>query len=72
MSEVRERVRKKYAETARHSGGGSCGCGSGECCDVGTSDAGVLYGEQVGEVPDTAVLAILGCGNPDAVAELRA
>ena len=72
MSEVRERVRKKYAEAARHSGGGSCGCGSSGCCDVGTSDGGVLYGEQVGEVPDAAVLASLGCGNPVVVAELRA
>jgi hypothetical protein len=32
----------------------------------------VLYGEQVGEVPEAAALASLGCGNPVAVAELRA
>jgi hypothetical protein len=72
MSEVRERVREKYAEAARQAGDGGCGCGSGGCCDVGTSDAGVLYGEQVGEVPEAAALASLGCGNPVAVAELRA
>jgi arsenite methyltransferase len=71
MSEVRERVRKAYAEAARHVGAGGCGCGSGGCCDAGTSDAGELYGEQAGEVPERAALASLGCGNPVAVAELR-
>ena len=71
MSEVRERVRQKYAEAARQAGGGGCGCGSGGCCDVGTSDAGVLYGDLTGEVPEAAALASLGCGNPVAVAELR-
>jgi SAM-dependent methyltransferase len=72
MSEVRERVREKYAEAARQSGGGSCGCRSSGCCDVGTSDAGVLYGDLTGEVTEAAALASLGCGNPVAVAELRA
>ena len=36
-----------------------CGCGSGGCCDAGTSDAGELYGEQAGEVPQEAALASL-------------
>jgi SAM-dependent methyltransferase len=71
MSEVRDRVRRTYAEAARHVGGGGCGCGSGGCCDAGTSDAGELYGEQASEVPERAALASLGCGNPVAVAELR-
>src|SRR6266508_4661950 len=71
----REQVRQRYAEAARAAEGGACcGCGSGSCCegeDVG--DFGeVLYSvEQRGELPDAAVLASLGCGNPTAVAELR-
>jgi len=71
MSEVREHVREKYAEAARQVGAGGCGCGSGGCCEAGTSDGGELYGEQAGEVPEGASLASLGCGNPVAVAELR-
>jgi arsenite methyltransferase len=71
MSEIRERVRRTYAVAALHVGMEGCGCGSGGCCDAGTSDAGELYGEQAGEVPEGAALASLGCGNPVAVAELR-
>ena len=70
MSDVREHVREKYAEAARQSGAAGCGCGSG-CCDVGSSDAGLLYGDLAAEVPEGAALASLGCGNPVAVAELR-
>jgi arsenite methyltransferase len=71
MSEIRERVRRTYAEAALHVGVEGCGCGSGGCCDAGTSDAGELYGEQAGEVPQEAALASLGCGNPVAVSDLH-
>jgi arsenite methyltransferase len=71
VSEVREHVREKYAEAARQVGGSGCGCGSSGCCDVGTSDADLLYGGLAVEVPDAAAQASLGCGNPVAVAELR-
>ena len=75
--DVREAVRARYAaaaESVSREGSGSC-CGS----DVALSDeearvfgAG-LYGEdERGELPDTATMASLGCGNPTAVAELRA
>src|SRR5436190_3634524 len=76
--ELREEVRRRYAESARavtEGRTGDCGCGSGSCCSA-ESDAGMfgeaLYdGEQRGELPETAALASLGCGNPTAVAELR-
>jgi arsenite methyltransferase len=77
--ELREEVRRRYAEAARrvveHSDG--CGCGSGSCCADGESDAEKfgesLYDvEQRGELPDAAALASLGCGNPTAVADLQA
>jgi arsenite methyltransferase len=76
--ELREEVRRRYAESARAVVGrsGECGCGSGSCCADGESDAAkfgeALYdAEQRGELPAAATLASLGCGNPTAVAELR-
>jgi SAM-dependent methyltransferase len=69
---LREEVRRKYADSAQAFAGG---CGSGSCCgdSEATADFGqALYdAEQRGELPETAALASLGCGNPTAVAELR-
>lgn len=72
--DVKEVVREKYGQaalrvTARQ--GGCCGSAPGalDCCDPITAnlyDAG-----QVGEVPDAAMQASLGCGNPTALAELK-
>nr|AUN35922.1 SAM-dependent methyltransferase DSY4148 [uncultured bacterium] len=68
-------VKQKYGEAALRvaSGAGNACCGSAPsitgCCDPITSnlyDAG-----QVGQIPETAVLASLGCGNPTALAELQ-
>jgi len=76
--ELREEVRRRYAESARAviEGAESCGCGSGSCCADGATDEGkfgeALYdAEQRGALPEAAALASLGCGNPTAVAELR-
>src|SRR5438128_10863432 len=77
--ELREEVRRRYAESARavtEGNSADCGCGSGSCCGDGESDASksgeALYdAEQRGELPEAATLASLGCGNPTAVAELR-
>ena len=81
-NDLREEVRRRYAESAKAVTGESegCGCGSGSCCTddseasaVGSAKFGeVLYeAEQRGELPDAAVLASLGCGNPTAVADLH-
>src|ERR671936_3044601 len=74
---LREEVRRRYAESARSvtEGGSGCGCGSGSCCE-GESEAGVfgtaLYdAEQREALPEAAALASLGCGNPTAVADLH-
>jgi arsenite methyltransferase len=76
--DLREEVRRRYAESARAvtESAGGCGCGSGSCCEGGEIDAGTfgeaLYdAEQRGELPDAALLASLGCGNPTAVADLH-
>jgi arsenite methyltransferase len=74
--ELREEVRRRYAESARAVGGGSSpGCGSGSCCEGETDAANfgeVLYDdEQRGELPEAAARASLGCGNPVLVADLN-
>jgi SAM-dependent methyltransferase len=76
--ELREEVRRRYAESARAvtEGSGGCGCGSGACCAEAGSDGESFVeafydAEQRGELPDAAVLASLGCGNPTAVADLH-
>jgi arsenite methyltransferase len=75
-TELRDEVRRRYAESARAvtEGTGGCGCGSGSCCEgeVGAGFGEALYDiEQRGELPDAAVLSSLGCGNPTAVADLN-
>ncbi len=76
---LREQVRLRYAEAARAAETGGCGCtDSGGCCgnaacdgEEGTFGEALYDAEQRGELPDAAVLASLGCGNPTAVAELH-
>jgi SAM-dependent methyltransferase len=77
LDELREQVRQRYAEaaTAATHGRAACDCGGGECCEHVTAEAGYaeeFYSrEERGELPETAVLASLGCGNPVAVADLH-
>ncbi|MGZ8797368.1 MAG: arsenite methyltransferase [Thermoanaerobaculia bacterium] len=69
MSEVKEAVREHYARAAmRVREKKASGCGT-SCCDPISSD---LYAATATEgLPENAVLASLGCGNPTALAELR-
>jgi arsenite methyltransferase len=74
--EVREEVRRRYAESARAvSERSSAGCGGGACCTAETDT--VEFGEalyeadQRAELPEAAALASLGCGNPIMVADLH-
>jgi 2-polyprenyl-3-methyl-5-hydroxy-6-metoxy-1,4-benzoquinol methylase len=74
--ELKEVVRQKYGEAAKRAAASqksSC-CGASPCCGEAVDPITVdLYDEaQRGEVPETAVLASLGCGNPTALAELHA
>jgi arsenite methyltransferase len=75
--ELREEVRRRYADSARAVTEGESGCcGAGECCaeagEDGPSFVEAVYdAEQRVELPDAAVLAALGCGNPVAVAGLH-
>jgi SAM-dependent methyltransferase len=73
-TELKEEVRQRYAEAALRVGvepAGCCGDGCG-CGDGAASFGSALYDEAAqGELPEAALLASLGCGNPIAVAELR-
>ncbi|MCC6224507.1 MAG: arsenite methyltransferase [Thermoleophilia bacterium] len=73
VDDVRGEVRARYAGLAGAAGGTGC-CGGESCCGAGPDSrfGAALYeaGER-SELPDVAVLASLGCGNPTAVAELR-
>lgn len=74
-ADVKEIVQQKYGEAARRvaSGETSACCGASACC--GTNEDPItkdLYDESEKSVlPDTAVKASLGCGNPTALVELR-
>jgi SAM-dependent methyltransferase len=82
--DIREAVRERYAEAAKAAGAGagtccgtaesSCGCGTNALAEQEGEVLGAeLYsGEERDWLPEAAKLASLGCGNPTAVAELRA
>ena len=65
--QIHEQVRERYAAAAiqASSGTGAC-CGPEE--GIG---AGLYSALEQDELPEAAVLASLGCGNPTAVADLR-
>ena len=75
MSEpnIQEAVKQKYGEAAkRAASGGTASCGGGaelSCCDPITKD---LYNDaEKAALPEKAVAASLGCGNPTALAQLQ-
>src|SRR6202521_4628167 len=75
MSEpnIQEAVKQKYGEAAkRAASGGTASCGGGaelSCCDPITKD---LYDDvEKAALPEKAVAASLGCGNPTALAQLQ-
>ncbi len=71
---IKEVVKEKYGQAALrvHSGGSSC-CGAStamdSCCDPITTN---LYdASQATQIPEEALKASLGCGNPTALAQLN-
>jgi len=76
MADIKEVVKEKYGQAAlRVSAGGSSCCGAtpsatgAGSCDPITSN---LYDvTQMGQLPEEAVLASLGCGNPTALVTLN-
>jgi arsenite methyltransferase len=76
-ADIKEVVREKYGEAARRAAAGesSC-CGSTQAasgCGCGDPITSNLYdAAQAGQIPEEALLASLGCGNPAALAKLNA
>ena len=73
-TDIKEVVKEKYGQAAlRVRAGGSSCCGATAatgCADPITSN---LYdASQAGQIPEEALLASLGCGNPTALAQLKA
>ena len=76
MSDLTTAIQEKYGEAARRAAAGgqaSCGC----ACECSPTTGGAdpitrdLYGaDERNAVPDTALAASLGCGNPTALAQL--
>ncbi len=85
MTDIREEVRQRYAEAAVAVSKGSskeaAAFETAGCCGGSPADAScgqnVAFGPelyrslQTSELPEEALLASLGCGNPTSVAELR-
>ena len=73
--DITEVVKEKYGQAAlRVVAGGSSSCCGARSADAHCADpiTGNLYdAAQTGELPETAVLATLGCGNPTALAQLN-
>ena len=78
---LREQVRDRYARaalTVTEVGATADCCGGRRCGPTVLDEAGAAFGaalyepDQTSGLPQEAVLASLGCGNPLAVAELRA
>ena len=71
---VKEVVREKYGQAALRvkTGGSSC-CGAGSALQTSCDpiSANLYHASQEGELPDAALKASLGCGNPVALAELK-
>jgi SAM-dependent methyltransferase len=73
-TDIKEVVKEKYGQAAlRATTGGSSCCGAApagpDCCDPITSN---LYDvSQISQIPEEALLASLGCGNPTALAKLN-
>ena len=72
-TELREAVRARYAAAATAVTAGAAGCCGPAAVEIDDTFGAALYSTvDRDELPAEAVAASLGCGNPTAVAELRA
>ena len=78
-NDVRELVREKYgaaALTVLNGQGAACcggntGGGGDSCCDGDSITGGLYDAVEAASIPEAALLASLGCGNPTALAALH-
>lgn len=74
MNDVKDIVKEKYGETARRVATGSASascCGADACCGTDPITSDLYNAAQKSGLPEKAILASLGCGNPTALAELK-
>jgi len=73
--DIKEVVKEKYGQAALRvaSGQANACCGGSSACgtDIDPITANLYDDSEKGGLPEEAVLASLGCGNPTALAELR-
>jgi arsenite methyltransferase len=74
-SDVKETVRERYGQAAREvAEGAKTSCCSTTCCGGSAGDpitSNLYSAAETAILPEKAVLASLGCGNPTALAELH-
>ena len=73
-SNIKEIVKEKYGQAAlrAHSSGGCCGVGAASECGCDPISSNLYDSAQAEQVPEAALQASLGCGNPTALAKLKA
>src|SRR5437588_1505660 len=71
-TDIKEVVKEKYGQAALRvkSGGSSC-CGATASTGCDPITVNLYDASQAGQIPEEAVLASLGCGNPTALAKLN-
>ncbi len=74
---IKDLVKEKYGQAAERARTGAapsacCGTAPSACCGDDPISSNLYDRNQEGEVPELALKASLGCGNPTALAELRA
>ena len=73
MDAVKAAVQQKYGQAAQQvRGGAKAGCGCGPSCGTDPLTSNLYNDTEAADVPAEALLASLGCGNPTALAELKA
>jgi ubiquinone/menaquinone biosynthesis C-methylase UbiE len=73
MDTIKKVVQQKYGEAALQAkSGAKAGCGCGTSCGPDPITSNLYDAAQAAAVPAEALLASLGCGNPTALAELKA
>ena len=71
-TDIKQVVQEKYGQAARQvKSGGAAACGVAEAgCGCNPVTSNLYDAAQAGQIPEEALLASLGCGNPTALARL--
>lgn len=73
-SDIKDVVKEKYGQAAlrvKNGGSGCCGASAATGCGCDPITSNLYDSVQARQIPEEAMLASLGCGNPTALAELR-